>query len=361
MFSFHRTPLPDCPLNCEGFIRSNKEKVKAESPSTCNSEKNLSENARAVFLEVTNHCNFRCHFCPLAISKRPAEHMDTGLAKNLIQQLHEAGYRNNLYFHLLGEPLLHPDMLEILRFATKRTLRSILFTNGSLLTRNNIESVFDARPHELMISMQPSDEQTFSLTGSWMRWDEYVSRIRDAVHYKLVHNTPTLLRISVGIRKEDSVYPQDDYFPHVSPSSLRANLLRLFSHIQGIDQRQVRDLLSSLDFPFTGKLELASGVSVSVKPIGNWRRLYADQKVEKGYCPHFGKEFGILSNGNLVWCHLDYDGKTTFANARYDRLRDIFRRPSLLREIEGFTTEGVISKGCQHCVVPSKLKIQEGS
>jgi len=361
LFFFHKTPPLEHPPNCASFVGPNKGKVQAESPSLCNSDKNLLENARAVFLEVTNYCDFRCHFCPLAISKRPPEHMDTELAKSLIQQLYEAGYRNNLYFHLLGEPLLHPDIFEILRFATKRASKVILFTNGSLLTRNNIESIFDACPNELMIGMQVSDEQTFSLTGSRMRWSEYISRIKDAMYYKLTHNTPTLLRISVGIRKEDSVYPQDDYFPYVSPSSLRLNVLRLFSGIQGVDLGQVRKLLSAAEIPFTGKVELASGISVSVKSIGNWRRLYTDQKVEKGYCPHFGKEFGILSNGSLVLCHLDYDGKTTFANALHDRLRDIFQRSSLQQEIVGFITEGTVPRGCQNCVVPSKLKIEERS
>lgn len=177
--------------------------------------RNLLENAKRVFLEVTNYCNFRCSFCPQAISTRPSEHMDTELAKNLIKQLYEIDNKGNLYFHLLGEPLLHPNIFEILKFASKRIPRAILFTNGSLLTDNNIESIFDARPYELMISMQLVDEQSFKSRCSSMNWNQYVSRIRNAVQYKLTHNTPTLLRISVGIRKEDAVYPQIITF-HVS-------------------------------------------------------------------------------------------------------------------------------------------------
>lgn len=359
MFFSYRTLSLDHPLNCERSVGPNKEEVKDEELTTCNSNKNLLESASAVFLEVTNHCNFRCHFCPQEISKRSREHMNTELAKNLIQQLHDASYRNNLYFHILGEPLLHPDMFEILRFASKRNPRSILFTNGSLFTKNNIESVFEACPYELMISMQLVDEQTFSLRGSSMSWSQYVSRIRNTVHYKLAHSTPTLLRISVGIKKEDSLYPQNDYFPRVSSSDLRTNVIQLFSDIPSIDSKHARELLNSVEIPFTGKLELAPGVSVSIKQIGNWRRLYNDQKVEKGFCPHFGKEFGILSNSRLVYCHLDYDGKTAFADARCEELRDIFQRSVLQKEIEGFLNEGTVPKGCQHCIVPTKWKKQE--
>lgn len=317
--------------------------------------RNLLENARMVFLEVTNYCNFRCNFCPQGISTRPSEHMETEIAQNLIKQLYEAGYENDLYFHLLGEPLLHPHIFEILEFASKRIPRVILFTNGSLLTKNNIESIFDACPYELMISMQTVDEESFKLRRSSLSWDQYVSRIRNAVHYKLTHNTPTLLRISVGMRKEESIYPHDDYFPHISPSSLRANVLQLFSGIQGLDSNQVQKLLNSERIPFNGKLEFASGLYVSIKPVGNWRRMYRDEKVERGYCPHAGTEFGILSNGNIVFCHLDYDGKTAFANVRDRELRYTLENPKIQQEIIQFCAEGIVPKGCQYCIVPYKF------
>jgi len=320
--------------------------------------KSLLEEVRMVFLEVTNYCNFLCSFCPQGISARPPEHMDTELAKDLIKQLYEAGYRNNFYFHILGEPLLHPDIFEIVEFASKRLPKSILFTNGSLLTSENVESVFEAQPHELMISMQMIDEESFNLRGSSMSWDRYLSGIRNAVQYKLTHSTPMLLRISVGMRKEDSLYPNDDYFPRVSEASLRSNMLELFSDIPSVDLDSVQKILSSTDIPFNGWLELASGVYVSIKPMGNWRRIYRDGKVQKGYCPLAGKEFGIFSNGNIVFCHLDYDGKTTFANAGDGELRNILEKSGIQQDIAKFCKDGIVRSGCQYCSVPHRYPKQ---
>ena len=318
--------------------------------------KSLLEEARMVFLEVTNYCNFLCSFCPQGISTRPTEHMDTELARDLIKQLHEAGYKENLYFHILGEPLLHPNIFEIVRFASKRIPRSILFTNGSLLTDSNIESVFEAQPNELMISMQLVDEESFGLRGSCMSWDQYVSQIRHAVQYKLTHSTPTLLRVSAGIRKEDTLCPDEDYFPRISPTTSRSNLIELFSDVPGLDTRWVREILNSTEIPFKGRLELAPGVSISIKPMGNWRRTYRDEETERGYCPLVGKEFGILSNGNVVFCHIDYDGKTAYANARDGELRNILQNSSI--EIAGFRNEGIVPKGCHYCSVPHKYPEQ---
>lgn len=314
----------------------------------------LIEEAKRVFLEVTNYCNFRCSFCPQAISTRPPEHMETELAKDLIEELCKIGYRDRLYFHLLGEPFLHPDVFEIVEFASKRIPRSILFTNGSLLTEKNIESVFAACPSELMISMQLIGAESFELRGSSMRWTEYVARIRNAMRYKLTHNTPTLVRVSVGIRKEDTIHPRDNYFPHVSTADLKAEILELFSAVPSLDSRRLHELLASAEIPFEGWLELAPGVYVSIKRMGNWRRIYRKEKVDRGYCPHVGKEFGILSNGNIVLCHLDYDGKTTFANARDGGLLHLLRDPEVQQETIRFQTEGLAPKGCRYCNVPHK-------
>lgn len=314
----------------------------------------LMEEAKLVFLEVTNYCNFRCSFCPQAISTRKPEHMDTELAKDLIGQLYEIGYRDNLYFHLLGEPFLHPDIFEIVKFASKRIPRSILFTNGSLLTEENIESAFAACPFELMVSMQLIDEKSFKLRGSSMGWTQYVTRIRNAVHYKLTHNTPTQLRVSVGIRKGNTIYPEDDHFPRVSSTDLRAKILGLFSTVPSLDSQHLHELLASVEIPFEGRLELAPEVSVSIKPMGNWRRIYRAEKVEKGYCPHVGKEFGVLSNGNIVLCYLDHDGKTTFANVRDGELQQLVQNPRVEQEIIRFREEGVVPKGCQYCSVPHR-------
>lgn len=316
--------------------------------------KSLLEHVSMIFLEITNYCNFHCNFCPQAISTRPPEHMDINLAKTLIEQLYEAGYKNNLYFHLLGEPLLHPDIFEIVRFASKHMPRAILFTNGSRLTQDNIKSVFAACPYELMISMQHVDSQSFRLRCSSMSWNQCVSRIRNAVEYKLTHNTPTLLRISVGLRKEDSAYPHEDYFPRISPSTLRTNILELFTDIPTLDLQKVQKILNSKEIPFKDRFELAAGVSVSIKSMGNWRRLYRDEKVKKGYCPYFGKEFGILSNGNIVFCHLDYDGKSTFANIKDGELRHVFQDSEIQQEIDKFCADGFVPKGCQNCIVPHK-------
>ena len=85
-----------------------------------------------IYIEITNRCNLSCDFCPG--TRRPPRTMTPAEFRTLTQRLRgETGY---LYFHVLGEPLLHPQLPELLAIAGELAFRVCLVTNGTLLTPN---------------------------------------------------------------------------------------------------------------------------------------------------------------------------------------------------------------------------------
>ena len=90
------------------------------------------ENWQRVFVEITNRCNFDCLFCPSGISERPRRDMPPELAHSLIDQLHALGFGGKIYFHVLGEPLLHASVFEIVDSAAEAGMRPVLFTIGRM-------------------------------------------------------------------------------------------------------------------------------------------------------------------------------------------------------------------------------------
>ncbi|MBC7766327.1 MAG: radical SAM protein, partial [Hyphomonadaceae bacterium] len=56
------------------------------------------------YIEITNICNLSCAFCPKTLRK--AEFMDIALFEHILKQIE--GSVRHLYFHVMGEPLLHP-------------------------------------------------------------------------------------------------------------------------------------------------------------------------------------------------------------------------------------------------------------
>src|SRR5436190_21679361 len=88
------------------------------------------------FLELTNDCNFSCSYCPIREMSRSTGYMS---ARNAFQQLNAAkkeGYRV-VTFHVLGEPLLHPQATRIISYASNLGFSTILTTNGSLFNPDN--------------------------------------------------------------------------------------------------------------------------------------------------------------------------------------------------------------------------------
>ncbi len=96
---------------------------------------------RMFFLEITNRCNFECVFCPSGISHRAKQNMPGELALSVIDQLGALGFRGPIYFHVLGEPLLHPSVFPIVDHAAQAGMKPILFTNGGALSSDVVEGI----------------------------------------------------------------------------------------------------------------------------------------------------------------------------------------------------------------------------
>ena len=71
-----------------------------------------------VSIEPTNACNARCPVCPVGehTLTRPAESLDPQLFETFMQQV--SPYLLTLALWAWGEPLLHPQLAEILRIAS---------------------------------------------------------------------------------------------------------------------------------------------------------------------------------------------------------------------------------------------------
>ena len=94
-----------------------------------------------VILEVTTACNLRCRGCaihgPQKCVTRPLGTMKEVIWRRAIEEIGSWGQDVNLTTHGGGEPLLHPDLKHILRFATRfPNIKPGFLTNGMLLDRS---------------------------------------------------------------------------------------------------------------------------------------------------------------------------------------------------------------------------------
>ncbi len=119
---------------------------------------------------LNNACNARCGFCNFALDKLPREswrYVSRAGALDALDILHRQGIR----FLVItgGEPMLHPDLITIVRRATDLKMKVMLVTNGSLLKPHRIRELAEAGLSSFIISMDAASadvhEQNRGLPG----------------------------------------------------------------------------------------------------------------------------------------------------------------------------------------------------
>ena len=103
-----------------------------------------------VFLEISNCCNLSCAFCHGTSREKRMMTMDEFdlLARKL------QGKAQYLYFHLMGEPLLHPALAELLDATGRRGFKVVLTTNGVSLPKSAEALLSAPALHRVNISLQ---------------------------------------------------------------------------------------------------------------------------------------------------------------------------------------------------------------
>ncbi len=114
--------------------------------------------ARKLYVEITTRCNMRCGMCIKHVpeSRISNEDLDPAVFMRLIPHLAEI---EELILNGIGEPLLHPNLVEMLSTARKhmpKNSRRGFQTNGILLDEKNSNELIDAGLNLLCISVDGS-------------------------------------------------------------------------------------------------------------------------------------------------------------------------------------------------------------
>ena len=92
-------------------------------------------------IEITNRCNFNCAMCQRVPLKVPIKDMGLKIFKKIVDKL--TGIEDVILTGW-GEPLLHPQIIEMIRYAKDKNKHVSLTSNGSLLTKDTAEKLLTA-------------------------------------------------------------------------------------------------------------------------------------------------------------------------------------------------------------------------
>jgi MoaA/NifB/PqqE/SkfB family radical SAM enzyme len=116
---------------------------------------------RAVKIELTSQCNYRCGFCAHRLRMKQRGEMRRAFYERVVGEMVDAGVEELGVFYI-GESFMCDWLPEAIAFAKRRGIRYVfLTTNGSLATQERVRDCMEAGLDSLKFSMNNADEEQF--------------------------------------------------------------------------------------------------------------------------------------------------------------------------------------------------------
>jgi len=264
-----------------------------------------------VYVEITNICNMNCSFCHG--HSRRARRMTPGEFSHILDQL--AGQTEYIYYHLMGEPLTHPDLPLFLKMAEEKGFRSVITTNGTLLDQRK-EAILSAKPHKVSISLHSFESDDSE------RFARYLSDASDFAESAAARGIIVVFRLwNKG---------HDGGMNRKTEAFLRERLPGEWAE-------------NSRGFRIRRKLFLEWGDRFL------WPDIDGEEFSHRAFCYGLQDHFGILCDGSVVPCCMDSDGVISLGNIFETDLREILSSPRAKAIIDGFSEKNAVEELCRKC------------
>ena len=267
---------------------------------------------RKVYLEISNVCNLRCHFCPG--TRRKPHVMDEENFTALATKLRP--WTDYLYFHLMGEPLCHPLLSRFLQIAQELGFKVILTTNGTLLASRQEMLLAAPALHKVNISLHAFEANDLS-----MPFEDYLAQC--------------------------FAYGQ-------AAAGSKLTVFRLWNQ-GGADQRN-RQILETLEKAFPKPwndakrgTQLADKVYLEHGDKFDWPDLTAPDAGSSCFCYGLRDQIGVLCDGTVVPCCLDHEGDIALGNLLEQDLQEILATEKAKLIYHGFSHGKALHPLCRRC------------
>lgn len=265
-----------------------------------------------IYLEISNVCNLNCRFCPG--TKRQKKILSEAEFSALLPKLRP--WTDFLYFHLMGEPLCHPQLERFLLLAGESGFKVILTTNGTLLQKQQGILLNAPGLHKVNISLHAFEANDLDIS-----FQEYLRRC-----------------FSFGQTVEGK----------------KLVVYRLWN--QGGENEKNQAILAGLRAAFPGEWKVEPrGTRIGQRvylEYGNkfdWPDLSAEDGGEQVFCYGLRDQIGVLCDGTVVPCCLDHEGDIALGNLFEQSLEEILETPRAKAIYEGFRSKKAAEELCRKC------------
>lgn len=263
------------------------------------------------YLEITNICNLNCLFCPK--TDREKAYLTIEEFNTLTDKLR--GEINFLYFHLMGEPLLHPRLTEFIAIAREKGFVPIITTNGTLLSKAH--NLTETALHKIQISLHSQEGNAKE------NLEEY---IRDVMEFSLRAAKNGII-VVLRLWNEGGYNSKNE---------------TIMNHIAEHVQR-----------PWTSRYDgwkICENLYLEMDSVFEWPDTERDELSQnESFCYALRNQIGVLVDGTVVPCCLDHAGTIKLGNLHTQTLGEILSSPRAKAIYDGFTRHEAVEPLCKRC------------
>ena len=265
-----------------------------------------------VYVEISNICNLKCSFCP-GTTRKPKRMNETEF-KIILDKIKD--YTDYIYFHLLGEPLCHPDLEKFLAIAEEMQFKVIITTNGTLIEKCRDILLKSNSHYKTVISLH-----SFEANDNKISFEKYLD---DCFSYaKIAENKKVVVLRLWNNGGKDSL--NDEIL----------TVLENYFEKPWVEERNGIRIGEKVYIQFGDKFD--------------WPTLENNDANEKVFCYGLRDQIGILADGTVVPCCLDNNGEINLGNIFRQDLQEIINSQKAQDIYNGFSNRTACEELCKRC------------
>ena len=308
----------------------------------------------SVYIEITNVCNLHCSFCPCG--KTPTNEsadaeragiksaesrtfMPSELFEKCIAGAQDIG-ATNVYFHVLGEPTLHPGFAHYVKKLEQTPLKLTLTTNGTTIERSGRQILASSGIRQVNFSTHAYAELPRETA------ERYLQNVLDFCRIAIVERTDLYINLRLWNVGASEATPWNSY------------MLKRIHETFGVEVSLGHFCSRHKSFNITGRLYLHEDTRFEWPEL-NMLTEPAEETAAThpaGTCRALDTHVAILHDGRVVACCLDHSGQITLGNINEQSLAEILDSPTARNIREGFAQHELRHPFCQTCTFCKRFK-----
>jgi len=297
------------------------------------------------YLEVTNKCNLRCIHCYKTAGDPLSEELSTEEWCSAIDKLKELGILTIAVTG--GEPFMRDDIFSILEYITRNAISVNVFTNGTLITEDNIKKLREIYPERVTISIDGATKETHERIRGKNTFEKTMESIalltenglkvrsNTVVYTGNVHELEQLIRLLLGLNVHEIIL---DRFMDEGRGKDQEHLIpplemgkRVAEHCSAFEKETPQDIV----------LKFTPDVERSDLPFS--------------FCGVGTSMVTIRANGDVVLCPVLSGPEFTAGNLKDTSLKDLWLKSDIY---QSFRTCSLDDMACKTC--PDKSECRGG-